>query len=143
MRSHLWKLFLVCSLLTTSALAATPAAVVRKSLVRITVTSQDPNYKVPWVPGAIGGGVGAGFVIDGGIYRHEFIAEAVINGLMRVQLDTDVPIISAVLTPHHFHSHEEHAAFFAEHFAVKGVEAARACAQTIQSLARLPVRVVA
>ncbi|HLM96062.1 MAG TPA: 6,7-dimethyl-8-ribityllumazine synthase, partial [Acidimicrobiales bacterium] len=47
--------------------------------------------------------VGAGFVIDGGIYRHEFVAEAVINGLMRVQLDTDTPVISVVLTPHHFH----------------------------------------
>jgi 6,7-dimethyl-8-ribityllumazine synthase len=87
--------------------------------------------------------VGAGFVIDGGIYRHDFVAEAVISGLMRVQLDQDVPVISAVLTPHHFHSHEEHASFFAEHFDVKGVEAARACAQTINSLARLPVRAVA
>src|SRR5947209_8705386 len=40
-------------------------AVIRKSLARITTTSQDPNYKVPWTPGTIGGGVGAGFVIDG------------------------------------------------------------------------------
>jgi 6,7-dimethyl-8-ribityllumazine synthase len=87
--------------------------------------------------------VGAAFIIDGGIYRHEFVAEAVITGLMRVQLDTDVPIISAVLTPHHFHDHGEHATFFADHFAVKGAEAARACAQTLDSLARLPVRVVA
>jgi 6,7-dimethyl-8-ribityllumazine synthase len=87
--------------------------------------------------------VGAGFVIDGGIYRHEFVAEAVINGLMRVQLDTDVPVISAVLTPHHFHGHAEHTGFFAEHFTQKGQEAARACALTIQSLARLPVRAVA
>lgn len=82
--------------------------------------------------------VGAGFVIDGGIYRHEFVAEAVINGLMRVQLDTDVPIISAVLTPHHFHGHEEHATFFGEHFAVKGAEAARACALTLRSLSAIP-----
>jgi 6,7-dimethyl-8-ribityllumazine synthase len=87
--------------------------------------------------------VGAGLVIDGGIYRHDFVAEAVITGLMRVQLDTDVPIISAVLTPHHFHSHEDHASFFTEHFAVKGEEAARACAGTIRSLAQLPVRAVA
>ena len=35
--------------------------------------------------------VGAGLVVDGGIYRHEFVADAVVNGLMRVQLDTDVP----------------------------------------------------
>jgi 6,7-dimethyl-8-ribityllumazine synthase len=87
--------------------------------------------------------VGAGLVIDGGIYRHDFVAEAVIDGLMRVQLDQDVPVISAVLTPHHFHSHDEHASFFAEHFTVKGVEAARACALTIESLARLPVKAVA
>ena len=84
--------------------------------------------------------VGAGLVIDGGIYRHDFVAEAVINGLMRVQLDQSVPVISAVLTPHHFHSHDEHASFFSEHFTVKGIEAARACAQTVESLARLPVR---
>jgi 6,7-dimethyl-8-ribityllumazine synthase len=87
--------------------------------------------------------VGAGFVIDGGIYRHDFVAEAVINGLMRVQLDADVPIISAVLTPHHFHHHDEHATFFAEHFRVKGAEAAQACATTIRSLAAIPAEAVA
>src|SRR5215217_297828 len=41
--------------------------------------------------------VAAGLVVDGGIYRHEFVAEAVIGGLMQVQLETGVPIISAVL----------------------------------------------
>ena len=87
--------------------------------------------------------VGAGFVIDGGIYRHEFVAEAVINGLMRVQLDTDVPVISVVLTPHHFHEHGAHATFFAEHFRLKGMEAAHACAATVQSLARLSFDAVA
>lgn len=44
---------------------ANPAAVVRKSLVRITVTTQDANYRVPWFPGNTGGGIGAGFIIDG------------------------------------------------------------------------------
>jgi 6,7-dimethyl-8-ribityllumazine synthase len=29
--------------------------------------------------------VAAGFVVNGGIYRHEFVAEAVISGLMRVR----------------------------------------------------------
>jgi 6,7-dimethyl-8-ribityllumazine synthase len=81
--------------------------------------------------------VAAGLVVDGGIYRHEFVAEAVINGLMRVQLDLDVPIISAVLTPHQFHEHEQHVAFFASHFELKGREAARACVGTMRSLAVL------
>lgn len=38
---------------------------IRKSLVRITATSQEPDYKVPWNPGSMSVGVGAGFVIDG------------------------------------------------------------------------------
>ncbi len=82
--------------------------------------------------------VAAGLVVDGGIYRHEFVADAVIGGLMRVQLDTNVPVISAVLTPHHFHEHETHRAFFFEHLETKGAEAARACAHTIDALERLP-----
>ena len=71
--------------------------------------------------------IGAALVVDGGIYRHEFVAQAVINGLMQVGLDTNVPVLSAVLTPHHFHSHAEHQAFFEEHFRVKGREVAKAC----------------
>jgi len=80
----------------------------------------------------------AGLVVDGGIYRHEFVAEAVIHGLMRVQLDADVPVLSAVLTPHHFNNSDEHTTFFTSHLAVKGVEAARACARTLRSLATVP-----
>ncbi len=87
--------------------------------------------------------VGAGLVVDGGIYRHEFVAEAVIKGLMDVQLETEVPVISAVLTPHHFHAHGDHIRFFGDHFEVKGAEAARACAETVRCLARLPVAAVA
>jgi 6,7-dimethyl-8-ribityllumazine synthase len=82
--------------------------------------------------------VAAGLVVDGGIYRHEFVADAVIGGLMRVQLDAGVPVISAVLTPHHFHEHETHRAFFFDHLETKGAEAARACAHTIETLGRIP-----
>ena len=38
---------------------------VRRSVVRITTTSQDPDYKVPWNPGNMARGVGAGFIIAG------------------------------------------------------------------------------
>jgi 6,7-dimethyl-8-ribityllumazine synthase len=81
--------------------------------------------------------VASGFVVDGGIYRHEFVADAVIAALMQVQLETEVPVISAVLTPQRFHEHDEHRAFFRDHFVVKGAEAAAACAQTIANMARL------
>jgi 6,7-dimethyl-8-ribityllumazine synthase len=89
--------------------------------------------------GTYGAVVAAGLVVDGGIYRHEFVAEAVIGGLMQVQLETGVPVISAVLTPHHFHEHETHRSFFFEHLETKGTEAARACAHTVEALERLSV----
>ena len=82
--------------------------------------------------------VAAGFVVNGGIYRHEFVADAVIQGLMRVQLDTKVPVISAVLTPQNFHEHDEHRKFFHDHFVVKGAEAAAACAATVDKVRHLP-----
>ena len=81
--------------------------------------------------------VGCALVVDGGIYRHEFVAAAVIDALMRVQLDTGVPVLSAVLTPKEFHEHEDHRRFFSEHFIKKGAEVARACLQTIAGLRAL------
>jgi 6,7-dimethyl-8-ribityllumazine synthase len=81
--------------------------------------------------------VAAGFIVDGGIYRHEFVSTAVIDGLMRVQLDTGVPTISVVLTPQRFHEHEEHRRFFFEHFLLKGREAANATLRTIEAVAKL------
>ena len=80
--------------------------------------------------------VACGLVVDGGIYRHDFVASAVIDGLMRVQLDSGVPVFSVVLTPHHFHEHEEHRQFFAAHLMAKGSEAAKACLQTLTSLGK-------
>ena len=81
--------------------------------------------------------VAAALVVDGGIYRHEFVAETVVRALMQVQLATETPVFSVVLTPHHFHEHEVHQRFFREHFRLKGAEAARACTATLDSLARL------
>jgi 6,7-dimethyl-8-ribityllumazine synthase len=75
--------------------------------------------------------LGCAFVVDGGIYRHDFVASSVLDGMMSVQLDTGVPVLSAVLTPHHFHDTEEQRRFFSEHFKVKGKEAAKACVEIL------------
>jgi len=72
----------------------------------------------------------AALVVDGGIYRHDFVAGAVVDGLMRVGLDTGVPVLSVSLTPHHFQETDHHTAIFKDHFVTKGREAARA-AQSI------------
>jgi len=69
----------------------------------------------------------SGLVVDGGIYRHDFVAAAVCNGLMQVQLETEVPVLTAVLTPHHFHEHDEHSDYFERHFVKKGEELGNAC----------------
>ncbi|RDI49638.1 6,7-dimethyl-8-ribityllumazine synthase [Nocardia mexicana] len=74
---------------------------------------------------------GCALVVDGGIYRHDFVAATVVDALMRVQLDTDVPVFSAVLTPHHFHEHAEHLTYFTRHFETKGAELANAIAATL------------
>jgi 6,7-dimethyl-8-ribityllumazine synthase len=87
--------------------------------------------------------VAAGLVVDGGIYRHEFVADTVIKALMDVQLRTEVPVFSAVLTPQQFHETAPHIEFFRKHFAVKGVEVADACADTLLSLERLRGQVAA
>ena len=71
-------------------------------------------------------------VVDGGIYRHDFVAAAVCNGLMQVQLETEVPVLTAVLTPHHFHEHNEHNHYFMRHFVIKGQELATAADQAIR-----------
>ena len=68
----------------------------------------------------------AAFVVDGGIYRHEFVAQAVVEGLMRAGLDTGVPVLSVSLTPHHYQETEHHNEIFKTHFVEKGREAARA-----------------
>ncbi len=87
--------------------------------------------------------VAAGLVVDGGIYRHEFVSDTVIKALMDVQLRTEVPVFSAVLTPQQFHESAAHFDFFRRHFATKGVEVAEACANTLLSLERLRGQVAA
>ena len=75
--------------------------------------------------------IACGLVVNGGIYRHEFVAAAVIDGLMRVQIESGVPVLSAVLTPRDFHDHEDHRRFFRAHLVGKGREVAQACLATI------------
>jgi 6,7-dimethyl-8-ribityllumazine synthase len=82
--------------------------------------------------------IAAGLVID-----DEYVAETVIKALMDVQLRTEVPVFSAVLTPQQFHETQAHFDFFRKHFAVKGVEVAEACANTLLSLERLRGQVAA
>ena len=83
--------------------------------------------------------VGAALVVDGGIYRHDFVASTVVDGLMRAQMDASVPVLSIVLTPHQFQETDAHIGFFRDHFVLKGEEAGRA-AREISELRHSLVR---
>jgi 6,7-dimethyl-8-ribityllumazine synthase len=84
--------------------------------------------------------VGAGLVVDGGTYRHEFVAQTVISGLLQAQIESEPPVLSALLAPHHLHGSAEHTQLFHEHFVVKGVEAARASIDTMKKSLRCAAR---
>ncbi len=72
--------------------------------------------------------VGIGFVVNGNIYRHEFVAQAVVSGIVDVQLQTGKPFLSVVLTPITFNEHlPENVKYFVDHMVIKGKEAANAC----------------
>ena len=60
---HLWLIALATSLCVASS-SGQPNEI-RKSVARINNTAQDPNYRIPWLPGAQGGGSGTGWVVAG------------------------------------------------------------------------------
>lgn len=76
--------------------------------------------------GRYGAVAAAALVVDGGIYRHDFVAQAVVDGLMRAGMDTGIPVLSVSLTPHHFQETDHHREIFRSHFVQKGREAAQA-----------------
>jgi len=75
-----------------------------------------------------------GLIVDHGVYRHEFVAQSVLDATMRVQMDTNTPVIYGILTPQDFLS-EGRQDFFFQHFHIKGREAAAACVKTMENLA--------
>ena len=79
----------------------------------------------------------AALVVDGGIYRHDFVAAAVVDGLMLVGLKTGVPVLSVSLTPHHFQETAHHMSIYADHFVTKGREAAQAALGILDARAAL------
>lgn len=77
--------------------------------------------------------IAAAFVVDGGIYRHDFVAAAVVKGLMRAAFETNVPVLSVSLTPHHFQETKHHIDIYRDHFHLKGKEAAQAALAVVRT----------
>ncbi|MGJ8617645.1 MAG: 6,7-dimethyl-8-ribityllumazine synthase [Sulfitobacter sp.] len=79
----------------------------------------------------------AAFVVDGGVYRHDFVAASVVDGLMRVGLDIGVPVLSVSLTPHQYQETEHHNTIYRAHFVTKGREAAEAALGIVEAYEEL------
>ena len=68
---------------------------------------------------------------------ESFVAEWTSLGGRAEDVDIiDVPVLSAVLTPHNFQESAAHIAFFRDHFVIKGKEAAHAARQIIDARAK-------
>ena len=77
--------------------------------------------------------VGIGFVVNGGIYRHEFVGHTVVQSILDVSLETGKPFLSVVLTPQAFNEDlEVYEEMYIKHMVKKGQEAANACARMLE-----------
>ncbi|MGB1311051.1 MAG: 6,7-dimethyl-8-ribityllumazine synthase [Leucothrix sp.] len=81
--------------------------------------------------------VAAAWVVDGGIYRHDFVASAVVDGLMQAQMTTGTPVFSVSLTPHQYQETAFHNETYIKHMYQKGQEAAGAVAAQLETLAKI------
>ncbi len=72
--------------------------------------------------------IGISLVVNGGIYRHEFVAHTVVQSILDVSLEVRKPFLSMVLTPQSFNEDlDVYEEMYVKHFVVKGREAAEAC----------------
>ena len=83
------------------------------------------------------GVIAFGLIIDGGVYRHEFVAQSSLDLIMQISLNTSTPIASCLLTPQAKKAVETEFDMLFAHLNNKGTESARALLQQIELLAEV------
>lgn len=77
-------------------------------------------------------------IYRGGIYRHEFVAQSVVQEIIRLNSEIGKPIFSSVLTPDtDDYESEKNQKFYLEHLKGKWEEVADACIETLDLLDNL------
>src|SRR5215510_13408194 len=66
----------------------------------------------------------SGLVVDGGIYRHDFVAQAVLQGIVQTSLGSCTPRLRSVLAPDHFHADAQDGVFSVRDRRLRGNERA-------------------
>lgn len=79
--------------------------------------------------------IAVAFVYGGGIYRHEFVAQSVVDQIVKLSSEIELPILSSVLTPVSIDmKNQKEVDFYTNHMMGKWVEVADACMETIEVL---------
>ena len=77
--------------------------------------------------------VGIAFVVDGQIYRHEFVGHTVVQSILDVSLETNKPFLSLVLTPQSYHEGSDvYEEMYVKHMVEKGKEGAESCVRMLE-----------
>lgn len=80
--------------------------------------------------------VGISFIVNGLIYRHDFVAQTVVDGIVNVGLKTGKPFLSVCLAPQAYSEvSKENEDFFVNHFVLKGQEAAEGADEMLELMA--------
>ncbi len=77
-------------------------------------------------------------VVDGWIYEHRFVGNAILQGLVKISTESRIPIFSVILTPQSFDENSTpDIQKFATHFITKWKEAWNALIQMYETLKQL------
>lgn len=82
-----------------------------------------------------------GLIADEGIYRHEFVAQSVIENCMKVQMENSIPLIHSIMTPQRFFEPTGDHHFFQSHFPIKAKEACGALLMTLSNIEDLTTEI--
>lgn len=82
----------------------------------------------------IDGALGAALIVNGGIYRHEFVAQSSLDALMQVSISRGVPVASSFLTPVEMNSPKTQYDMLHDNLYLKGQEGAEALLRQILQL---------
>ncbi|MBP6880755.1 6,7-dimethyl-8-ribityllumazine synthase [Candidatus Saccharibacteria bacterium] len=82
----------------------------------------------------VDGIIAFGLIIDGGIYRHEFVAQSSLDLIMHLSLSTSTPVASCLLAPQAKNAVETEFDMLFENLSDKGAESARALLEQIELL---------
>lgn len=82
--------------------------------------------------------VGIAFVVDGQMYRHEFVGHTVVQSILDVSIQTNKPFLSVVLTPQTYNENSDvYEEMYVKHMVEKGKEAAGSAAQMLDVVSGL------